>query len=173
MLRIREATTADLSEVADIYRHYVETSTATFDHVVPSPDEWAAKFDAIGASGRPFLVAEDPDAAVGVVGYAYLGPYRGKAGWAWTAEDSIYLRPEAAGRGHGTRLLRALVDATDPRSTRTVMALIADEVPESVALHRRAGFVEIGRSPGVGRKFDRWIGCVYMQLTLDGEQDPD
>ncbi|MFC3243758.1 GNAT family N-acetyltransferase [Gordonia humi] len=118
-------------------------------------------------TGRlPFLVVEDPEVASGVLGFACLGPYRGKAGWARTMEDSIYLRPEAAGRGIGSRLMRAMIDQTDPAVVRNIMAVISDEVPESVALHRKAGFVESGRTPGVGYKFGRWVGVVYMHLSL-------
>ncbi|WP_347958086.1 GNAT family N-acetyltransferase [Gordonia aichiensis] len=189
MLSIRPAAIDDCQAISDIYRYYVENSVATFDLVPLTVDEWRAKLSSITVAGRPFLVvedtdAEDPDAQTGgsvVLGYAYLGVYRGKAGWAWTAEDSIYLRPEAAGRGIGSRLLRALLDAADPAVTRTVMAVISDEVPESVKLHGKVGFEEIGRTSGVGRKFGRWIGCVYMRYTLkatdldvglDGEAAP-
>ncbi|EGD53303.1 GNAT family N-acetyltransferase [Gordonia neofelifaecis] len=166
MPSIRPATDDDCDAIADIYRHYVENSVATFDLDSMTVDEWRVKLASIIESGRPFLVVESDDGSHDVLGYAYLGVYRGKAGWNWTAEDSIYLRPEAAGRGIGSRLLRELLDAADPAVTRTVMAVISDEVPESVALHRKVGFVEVGRSPGVGRKFDRWIGCVYLQYTI-------
>ncbi|WP_161894754.1 GNAT family N-acetyltransferase [Gordonia spumicola] len=166
MLTVRAAEPADCEAFAEIYRHYVETSVATFDHDAPGIDEWSARLEAVRAAGRPFLAAEDPDVMPGVLGYAYLGTYRGKAGWRWTAENSIYLRPEAAGRGHGTRLLQALIDASDPAAVRTIMAVISDEVPASIRLHERAGFTEVGRSSGVGFKFDRWLGCVYMQLSL-------
>ncbi|WP_341267770.1 N-acetyltransferase family protein [Gordonia malaquae] len=166
MLTLRTAEPADCEAFAEIYRHYVETSVATFDHDAPDVDEWRAKLAATLDAGRPFLAAEDPDIMPGVIGYAYLGPYRGKAGWGWTAEDSIYLRPEASGRGHGSALLAALVEATDTSVVRTIMAVISDEVPASIRLHERAGFAEVGRSAGVGYKFDRWLGCVYMQLSL-------
>jgi phosphinothricin acetyltransferase len=43
----------------------------------------------------------------------------------------------------------------------------------SIAVHRRQGFVEIGRMPGVGWKFDRWIESVLMQRVLgDGTTAP-
>lgn len=173
MVSIRPATADDCGAVSDIYRHYVENSMATFDCDAPDVAEWQAKRASIVASGRPFLVVENPaddsgDDSLprGVLGYAYLASYRGKTGWSWTAEDSIYLVPDAGGRGIGTRLLRALLDATDPEVTRHVMAVITEEVPESVKLHERAGFTVIGRSPGVGYKFGRWVGVVYMQYSF-------
>ncbi|NLG47974.1 GNAT family N-acetyltransferase [Gordonia sp. (in: high G+C Gram-positive bacteria)] len=170
MPSIRPVSVDDCVAVAEIYRHYVENSTASFDHHALSEAEWQVKAAAIVDAGRPFLILEnsdDPSLPSGVLGYAYLGVYRGKAGWAHTAEDSIYLRPEAAGRGLGRRLLQALVDATDAAVTRNIVAVISEEVPGSVALHRKVGFVEVGRMPAVGRKFDRWIGAVYMQFVVD------
>lgn len=165
MPRIRPATVDDCLAIADIYRHYVEHSTATFDLEPLTVEQWMGKRERIMEAGRPFIVIEDDDAS-GVLGYAYLGVYRGKAGWKHTAEDSIYLRPEAAGRGLGKELLRALLAAADPSVTRNVMAVISDEVPESIALHRKVGFVEVGRTSAVGYKFDRWVGAVYMQYVL-------
>ncbi|MBM7368969.1 GNAT family N-acetyltransferase [Gordonia hydrophobica] len=169
MPRIRPATVDDCPAIAEIYRHYVENSVATFDVESLAVDEWARKLEHIVAVGQPFLVVEnleDDALPTGVLGYAYLGTYRGKDGWKHTAEDSIYLRPEAAGRGLGKWLLQALLDATDRGVTRNVMAVISDEVPGSIALHRTVGFVEVGRTPAVGFKFDRWIGVVYMHYAI-------
>ncbi|ALG83945.1 GNAT family N-acetyltransferase [Gordonia phthalatica] len=165
MPSIRPATVDDLPAVADIYRYYVENSVATFDLEPLSVAQWEAKLGRIRDAGRPFIVMEDDDSGA-VLGYAYLGVYRGKAGWAHTAEDSIYLRPESAGRGLGRVLLQGLLDATDRSVTHNVMAVISDEVAASVALHRKVGFVEVGRTADVGRKFDRWLGAVYMQYAF-------
>lgn len=70
---------------------------------------------------------DDASLPSSVLGYAYLGVYRGKAGWAHTAEDSIYLLPDVGGRGLGTRLLQALVDATDAAVTRNIVAVISEK----------------------------------------------
>lgn len=166
MLTMRDATVADCTAVADIYRHYVDTTTSSFDHDAPDVDGWEERLADCRSKGRPFLVAEDTDVAEGILGFARLGSYRGKSGWSYTAEDSIYLRPDAAGRGIGGRLLREMIERTDTATTRHIMAVISDEVPASVALHRKAGFVESGRTPGVGYKFGRWVGVIYMHLDL-------
>ena len=161
--RVRAATTADLPTVAEIYRHYVETSTATWRHDVPDEQWWADLLNSVTEAGRPFLVLEDDD---GIQGYAYLGNYRDRAGWAYTAEDTIYLRPDAAGRGYGRSLLGALVDEASKTDVREMMAMISSDATASIALHERLGFTEVGRLVGTGTKFGRTLDCVVMQRSL-------
>ncbi|MFT4086456.1 MAG: GNAT family N-acetyltransferase [Gordonia sp. (in: high G+C Gram-positive bacteria)] len=162
---IRQASAADCAAIAAIYAYYVENSVATFALVAPTVEDWDRRRVAVEAAGRPFLVLHDDDDEK-VLGFAYLGDYRGNQGWRYTAEDSIYLAPGTEGRGLGFELLRTLLDAADPANVRQVMAMISDEIESSVKLHRKAGFVEVGRSPAVGEKFGRALGCVYMQKSL-------
>ncbi len=36
----------------------------------------------------------------------------------------------------------------------------------SIALHRGLGFIAVGRMPGVGWKFDRWVESMLLQRPL-------
>ena len=36
----------------------------------------------------------------------------------------------------------------------------------SIALHASCGFAQVGREQEVGRKFNRWLDVVLMQLML-------
>ncbi|AZG45097.1 GNAT family N-acetyltransferase [Gordonia insulae] len=165
MVTIRPAAPADCAAVADIYRHYVEHTVATFDYEAPAVATWEAKLAAVVAAGRPFLVVEEQGV---VLGFAYLGSFRDKKAYERTTEDTIYLHPDAGGRGLGSALLGALIDAADPANVRQIVAVIsATGGDASIALHARHGFVEVGRTPEVGYKFDQWIDCVYMQRPLD------
>lgn len=164
MADIRPATVADCAAVADIYRHYVENTVATFDLEAPPEGHWETKLATIGAAGRPFLVAVERDR---VVGFAYLGDFRDKAAYDRTVEDTIYLHPDAGRRGIGSALLAALVDAADPDNVTQIVAVIAATDGEaSVALHTRHGFAEVGRLLQVGHKFDTWVDCVLMQRAV-------
>ncbi|MDL9938490.1 N-acetyltransferase family protein [Gordonia sp. ABSL1-1] len=161
---IRPAGTADLPGVADIYRHYVENTVATFDYAAQDVAHWEAKLRSIEAAGRPFVVAVLDDE---VVGFAYLGPFREKQAYDWTAEDTIYVRPGFGGRGIGAALMARLLADADPDNVRTVIAVIAATGGEpSVALHARFGFTEVGRLRTVGYKAEQWIDCIYMQREL-------
>ncbi|MDP9796162.1 phosphinothricin acetyltransferase [Catenuloplanes nepalensis] len=161
---IRAATAADLAAVAAVYAGYVTDSVATFEENVPSPADWRARHADLAARGLPFLVADDGGR---IAGYAYAGPWRPKPAYRHTVEDTIYLDPAYTGRGIGSRLLAALLDASATAGARQMIAVIADTGTDaSAALHRRHGFTDAGRLTAVGFKHGRWIDTILMQRTL-------
>jgi L-amino acid N-acyltransferase YncA len=162
---IRAAQPGDAAAIAGIYAHYVATSGATFDEVAPTTEEIAAKAAAIQAAGLPFVVAEAEGA---VAGYGYLAPYRERAAYRHTFEDSVYVSPDARGRGVGRALLERLVaDAARSGAVRELIAVIADTGdPASVALHAACGFREAGRLRAVGCKDGRWYDTILMQRSV-------
>ncbi|MFD5462078.1 GNAT family N-acetyltransferase [Kitasatospora sp. NPDC127059] len=161
---IRPAAPADLGAVASIYTHYVRHTVVTFDETSPSPATWQQRLDDLTAQGLPFLVAEVDGE---VAGYAYAAPWRPKPAYRHTAENSIYLAPTHTGRGLGTALLEALLDACTKTRIRQLIAVIADSGSDaSGALHRRYGFTDAGRLTAVGHKHGRWIDTVLMQRAI-------
>ena len=113
----------------------------------------------------PYFVAED---AGGILGYAYATPYRTRAGYRYTVEDSVFLSPGCTGRGIGSALLGRLLDGCAAAGTRQVIAVIADTGSDaSAALHRRFGFTQAGLLSGVGRKHGLWIDTLLMQKELE------
>lgn len=163
MVSLRVATLDDAQAIADIYAHHVRHGTATFDLVAPGAAFWSEKLAALAAAGAPFLVAEEQGM---LLGYAYAAPFRDRAAYSATCEDSIYLAPASQGKGIGTRLLGALIKAAEMAGFRQMIAVIGGGEPASIALHRRLSFVEQGRMHAVGRKFGRWLDTVYMQRAL-------
>ncbi|UTT57581.1 GNAT family N-acetyltransferase [Cellulosimicrobium cellulans] len=172
---VRPATVHDLPRVAEIAAPFVRDTCVTFEEEVWDVAAWHRKLDDVTARGLPFLVAEvdapggpgTPTGAV-VAGYAYASAWRPKPAYRHTAEDSIYLDPEHAGRGVGTALLAALLEALAAAGVRQVVSVVAD-VPEaagSLPLHRRFGFVEAGRLTAVGFKHGRWVDTILLQRTL-------
>jgi phosphinothricin acetyltransferase len=161
---LRPATPADIAAITRIYAHSVRHGTASFEIEPPDEAEMARRQDALLAGGFPYLVAE---AGGLVVGYAYAGPYRARPAYRFTVEDSIYLAPDAQGRGIGRALLHRLIDESVTRGYRQMIAVIGDSAQAaSIALHQAAGFRLIGRFESVGFKFDRWLDSVLMQKAL-------
>jgi L-amino acid N-acyltransferase YncA len=162
---VREAVDRDLPDVREIYNHYVANSTVTFDE---SPWTLAAlrtKFARVRELGYPFLVAESPNGVV--LGFAYVYPWKEKAAYRFTVENSIYLGPASTGKGLGTALMRQLLDRAKAAGVKEVIAVIADRGAEgSIALHERFGFEKTGSMGRVGFKFGRWLGVVMMQKSL-------
>lgn len=166
--RIDPAVPADAPAIAEIYAHHVLHGTATFEIEPPDPAEILTRMDRSRAAGMPWLVARDRGGDI--LGYAYAAPFHARAAYRHTCENTIYIRHDRRGEGIGTALLTALLAACETAGLRQVVALIAGTEPASIALHAKAGFVEVGRLAGVGRKHGRWIDVVYMQRPL-GEGD--
>lgn len=173
-LLIRDAIPADLPATLDIYTGYVTDTVATFEEVPPDAREWETRYRTIVDLGLPFLVAELPAGGEGdeptIIGYAYCVPWKGRPAYRYTAEDSIYLAPSAAGRGYGRALLEALVTRGAEAGLRELIAVITRSAPASVALHRRCGFVERGTLTDVGYKHGQWLDTVLMQCSLRTEK---
>jgi phosphinothricin acetyltransferase len=162
---VRQATERDVPHMLEIYNHYVANSTVTFDEDALTLKEMRQKYRDVERLGFPWLAAVSPSGMI--LGYAYVTPWKAKAAYRYTVEDSIYLGQAAAGKGLGRALLAALVDACREAGIREMIAVISDKGAEaSIALHEKLGFVESGRMGRVGFKFGRWLGVVNMQLSL-------
>lgn len=163
--RIRPTTRGDLPQIADIYAHHVLTGVATFDMTPPDRYAWTHRYQSVSDSGLPFLTA-DSDGAV--LGYAYCTPWKSRPAYRHTVEDSIYLAPDALGRGLGGLLLDALLARCADADIRQIIAVIVDsDADASLALHRHRGFADAGRLASVGFKHGRWLDTLLLQRSLN------
>lgn len=164
-VEFRNVTDGDVAAVLDIYNHYIQTSTVTFDLDPWSAEDMAHKIETVAELGMPFIVAE---IAGELVGYAYLSTWREKCAYETTMENTLYLRDSARGAGLGRLLLDELMRLGRESGVREVIAVIANtaDAAPSIRLHEKAGFVRVGEMDRVGRKFDEWIGVVMMQKSL-------
>lgn len=162
---IRPATERDIPDMLEIYNHYVKNSTVTFDEEPDTLAEMRAKFARMTDLGYPWLVAVSDSGQI--MGYAMVAPWKQKAAYRYTVENSIYLRAAATGKGIGTALMRELLDRSREAGIKEVIAVIADKGADaSIAMHENFGFTEVGRMGKVGFKFGRWLGTVLMQKSL-------
>lgn len=162
---IRQATTDDAPAIAGIYAHHVLTGTGTFEIDPPDVSDIGARMAKVSARGWPWLVSVDD--AGEVTGYAYAGPFRERAAYDATVEDSIYLAPHAVGKGLGRALLSALVEACKKAGAKEMLAVIGDsDNHASIGLHRALGFSDAGVLRDVGVKFGRTLDVVILQKSL-------
>lgn len=164
-MTFRPATYADAPALVDMYNHYIQTSTVTFDLDPWSSEDMAHKVHTVADLGMPFIVAELEG---NVVGYGYLSTWREKCAYETTMENTLYLRDSARGAGIGRLLLDELIRLGREAGVREVIAVIANtaDAAPSIRLHEKAGFVRVGEMDRVGRKFDEWVGVVMLQRSL-------
>ena len=168
-LVIRPSTDADIGAITAIYGWNVLNGLGTFEEVPPDEAEMARRRGAFLDRGLPYLVAELDGK---VLGYAYAGPFRLRAAYRYTVEDSIYVAPDAAGKGVGKALLKALIEACEALGLRQMCAVIGDSGnAASIGVHASLGFEHKGVFPAMGYKFDRWVDLVWMQRSLNGGGD--
>jgi phosphinothricin acetyltransferase len=168
MLIIRPSTDADLPAITAIYAHHVLTGTGTFEVDPPSADDMRGRRADVLSKGLPWLVAVQNDV---VTGYAYCNWFKPRPAYRYSAEDSIYLSPEATGKGIGRTLLAELMAQAQRAGVRKLIAVIGDSANAgSIAVHKSAGFQPVGVLKSCGWKFDKWLDVVMMDKAL-GEAD--
>lgn len=159
---LRYCTPADAAAIADIYNHYVRETVVTFEELPVLEEDMADRIAGV-TTQLPWLGWESDGA---LVGYAYAAPWKGRAAYRHTVESSIYLAPQAVGRGLGSRLYAALIEELRQRRLHCVIGGAALPNPVSAALHEKLGFTRIAELREVGFKFGRWIDVAYWQLML-------
>lgn len=164
-ITLRAATKEDGKEITDIYNYYVINSVVTFDIEKTTEATWLDKLEYLNGLDLPFIVAQS--ASGDVLGFAYVAPWRAKAAYRRTVENTIYLRPAAIGKRIGTKLLAELIVQSKAAGVREIVAVISDKGADtSIALHEAFGFKKQGHLAKVGFKFNRWLGTVLLQKSL-------
>jgi phosphinothricin acetyltransferase len=154
----------DLEGITAIYNDVIATSTAIFtDQQVPVESR-RAWLDERRGRGFPVLVVRDGD---GDAGFASYGDFRAWPGYHTTVEHSVHVAAAHRGRGIGQLLVRALVEEARAQGMHAMIAGVVASNEASLALHRKLGFVEVGRFPEIARKFGEWLDLVLLQLLLD------
>ena len=156
---IRIATLADVPAILDIYGPYVLHTTVSFEYDVPTLDAFTQRFLSYTAQ-FPWLVWEENGE---IFGYAYASPPYARAAYSWCAEPSVYLRPEARGKGIGASLYNALEKILALQGYQVLYALITSENEASLRFHEKQGYVKRAEFPNCGFKFGRWLGIFWYE----------
>ncbi|MFE3858315.1 GNAT family N-acetyltransferase [Streptomyces griseorubiginosus] len=144
------------SEVLTIYQAGIDEGNATFE---TQPPAWE-HFDAAKLAEHRF-VAVDQNGRV--LGWVAASTVSDRCAYAGVVEHSVYVHPEARGRGVASMLLSALIASTEEAGVWTIQSGIFPENLASLALHRRAGFRVIGTRERIGRHHGRWRDVVLVE----------
>jgi L-amino acid N-acyltransferase YncA len=171
MTTIRPSHDSDLPAITAIYAHHVLHGTGTFETTSPTQVEMAARRSDVLAKGLPWLVAEEGGR---VLGFAYCQWFNPRPAYRFSAEDSIYVHPDAQGRGLGRALLAELTAQAQAAGIRRLLAVIGDSAnTSSIGVHRSQGFTPAGVFKSCGWKFGRWLDIVLMEKPLgEGDRTP-
>lgn len=159
---IRPCLPADASRICEIYNHYVRETVVTFEEVPVADDDMARRIAEV-TERFPWFVSERDGV---VVGYAYAARWHARSAYRFSVESTIYLDPDAGGRGIGSELYSALLAELSRRKVHCVIGGIALPNPSSVALHEKLGFRKVGQLDEIGWKFGEWVDVGYWQQVL-------
>jgi phosphinothricin acetyltransferase len=164
VVEVRPATEQDLDAINTIYNHYVGVAHYTFDLEPMTGEARREWFTHYGGTGRHRLLVALSEA--GVIGYASSSKFRDKRAYETSVETSIYIAPEAIGRGAGSRLYEELFRSLEGEDVHRAYAGIALPNPASVALHERFGFKQVARFTEQGRKFGRYWDVAWFEKAV-------
>ena len=179
---IRDATEDDLPSILEIYNEAILNTTANWSDEPVDMDDRRQWMRDLQANGFPLFVAvpiggEDrtdtplTKQSPPVLGYAGYGTFRGKSGYRFTAEVTIYTHVEARGQGVGSTLMQKVIDTAIEKGLHTLVGGIDGGNSTSIRFHEKFGFVEMARMPEIGYKFGRWLDLTFLQLTLPAKQE--
>ncbi|MFM8822045.1 MAG: N-acetyltransferase family protein [Betaproteobacteria bacterium] len=164
MPTIRTSQPSDMPAITAIYKHHVLHGTGTFEIDPPSLEDMTARREDVLSKGLPYLVLESEGK---VLGFAYCNWFKPRPAYRFSAEDSIYLAADAAGKGWGRMLLAELCLAAEKVGIRKLIAVIGDSGNAgSIGVHTALGFKHVGIVSGCGWKFERWLDIVMMEKAL-------
>jgi phosphinothricin acetyltransferase len=193
---IRDAEEKDTQQIAEILKYYIRNTLATWaegEAEEPTAESMLAKYrdfrkpaSSSHLAPYPWLViineseSDESESIHEIIGFAYAGPFRARAGWRFTCEDSIYLRPGYERRGLGKVLLSTLITRCKSLGYRKMVAVISVDGSgkggkhacndglglASVTLHKSLGFVEAGLFTNAGEKFNRIMDSLFLTLDI-------
>ncbi len=161
-MSVRPATVQDVPRILEIYAPYIENTAISFEYTVPTLEAFTQRF--LGITQQfPWLVWEEDGV---VLGYAYGSLPFERAAYQWCAEASIYLCPQAQGKGIGKKLYAALEQLLQKQGYKKVYAIITTANEPSIAFHEAVGYRHTATMPDCGYKFGKWYGTVWMEKEL-------
>ena len=156
------ATAQDIPRILEIYAPYIQNTAISFEYTVPTLDAFTARFQAITAQ-FPWLVWEEEGV---ILGYAYGSAPFERAAFGWCAEASIYLRPEAQGRGIGKNLYAVLEEILVLQGYTKLYTLVTSANQPSLDFHLAVGYRLTATLPECGFKLGRWYGLHWLEKPL-------
>jgi L-amino acid N-acyltransferase YncA len=154
-VRIEPMTYAHSGAVLAIYQAGIDERNATFETQAPP---WG-EFTAARIAPHRYVATN----AGRVLGWVAASAVSGRCVYAGVIEHSVYVDPAARGLGVGRSLLAALIGSAEAAGIWTIQSSLFPENAASRALHRSAGFREVGRRERIGLHHGRWRDTILIE----------
>lgn len=165
MIQIRHALITDLNSILEIVNREIIYGTAFWMTKVRTYDEQLVWFKNHEKEGFPIFVAVNEQQKI--LGFATYGHFRAYDGYKHTVEHSVYLIPEAQGRGLGKKLMKHLMNYACQNNVHVMVAAITANNQASIRLHEWFGFKHAGILPQTGIKFEKWLDLLFMYKIIN------
>jgi phosphinothricin acetyltransferase len=162
-MHLRLASIDDLPGIVAIYNSTIASRQVTADLHPVSVEDRHPWFLAHDPDVYPLMVASDEDN--GMLGWLSYSAFHPRAAYRATAEISLYLAPEARGRGLGSELLQQAIEYAPNYGFSTLIGLIFGHNLPSLKLFHRLGFVDYGHLPAIAE-----LDGVQRDLVIVGKK---
>ena len=155
----------EILEALKIYNYYINNSLSNFEENELSINSFLSLIENLKKDKLPFLIAKKSNEIIGV---AFVNRFRGKSGYRFTHEHSIYVNPKRLNYGYGSILLKELLkECKKNKNIKNLIAVIggSDNI-SSIKIHIKNGFEKVGILKKVGYKKNKWVDSVYMQKKI-------
>lgn len=174
MFVVRDAKPADAERILEIYDYYVKNTAVSFEYDTPSVEEFRERMRRI-MSRYPYLVILNNKV---IQGYAYAGPFVGRAAYDWSCELTVYLDHNSLKNGMGRTIYEALETKLQKMGILNLYACIgypkADDeylTTNSADFHTHMGFIKTAEFHRCGYKFGRWYNMIWMEKIIGKHRD--
>ncbi len=161
-MEIRPAIPDDLDQITEIYNEAVSSSLVTFDIIARDRETQQKWFESHRGIYTAIVATDDQM----ILGFGSLSPYRDRAAYRTTVEDSIYVRGTSRRSGVGKKIMESLIDGAHAAGFHAMIARMYAGNESSIKLHKSLGFEQVGIEREVGRKFGKWLDVVVMELLI-------
>lgn len=169
-IEIKAAKPGDADELLNIYSYYVSETAISFETEIPSVDEFKERIERT-LKKYPYILAKKNGE---ILGYAYLSPFVGRSAYDWSAETTIYLKPDKKKMGLGRKLYEIIERIAKEQNITNLYSCIgyAEKEDEylnnnSLNFHKHMGYRLVGRFYNCGHKFNRWYSMVWMEKIIN------
>lgn len=159
---IRNVTPGDARQICCIYNYYIAETTITFEEETLDISEMERRIREISRV-HPWIVYEEDGK---ILGYAYAHTWRSRSAFRYSLESTVYLDPDACGKGLGSKLYACLIEVLKDQGYRMLIGVLTMPNDGSRKLHEKFGFKKVAYYPEVGFKFNKWIDIASWQLKL-------